>query len=460
MTLIQLVFVLALVALNGFFVAAEFSLVTVRPTRIEQLTRAGEPRARVVKLLLADLDRVLNGVQLGITIASLSLGWLGELTLARMIQPVLEALEIRAVAVVAHGIAITVAFLIITFLHVVLGEMVPKSMSLQRSEKLALAVARPMRWFMTIFRPLIDLLDRSSRLLLRAMNYRALSGSALVHSADELRLLLTQMQERGLLSLRENEMVEGVLELKRVHVHEVMTPRRDMVALPVAATLDQVLWTVRHYRFDRYPVYETTPEAAFGILHAKDLFEALESSDHSSDLPRILRGPATVRRSFDLRRIVREALFVPETRALGDLVEDFRRRRTQMALVVDEHGSVQGLVTLADIMDEVTGRLADEHAPPLPRPLVTETALVLEGKTNLHDLEHDHHIDLPHGEGFETVGGFVLARLGFIPSGGESFLYDGLRFTVVEVEGRRIAKIRIELLRAAQEKGEPASSDL
>jgi CBS domain containing-hemolysin-like protein len=133
------------------------------------------------------------------------------------------------------------------------------------------------------------------------------------------------------------------------------------------------------------------------------------------------------------------------------LVEDFRRRRTQMALVVDEHGSVQGLVTLADIMDEVTGRLADEHALPLPRPLVTETALVLEGKTNLHDLEHDHHIGLPHGEGFETVGGFVLARLGFIPSGGESFLYDGLRFTVVEVEGRRIAKIRIERLSPRQE---------
>ncbi len=453
MTLIQLVFVLALVALNGFFVAAEFSLVTVRPTRIEQLTRAGEPRARVVKLLLADLDRVLNGVQLGITIASLSLGWLGELTLARMIQPVLEALEIRAVEVVAHGTAITVAFLTITFLHVVLGEMVPKSMSLQRSEKLALAVARPMRWFLTLFRPLIDLLDRSSRLLLRAMNYRAMGGSALVHSADELRLLLTQMQERGLLSLRENEMVEGVLELKRVHVHEVMTPRRDMVALPVAASLEQILWTVRHYRFDRYPVYETTPEAAFGILHAKDLFEALAPSEHNSD-------PTTLRGNFDLRRIVRDALFVPETRTLGDLLEDFRRRRTQMALVVDEHGSVQGLVTLADIMDEVTGRLADEHAMPLPRPLVTETALVLEGKTNLHDLEHDHHIGLPHGEGFETVGGFVLARLGFIPSGGESFLYDGLRFTVVEVEGRRIAKIRIERLRAAQEKSEPASSAL
>lgn len=441
MVLIQLVVVLALVALNGFFVAAEFSLVTARPTRVEQLRRAGDPRASVVRLLLADLDRVLNGVQLGITIASLSLGWLGELTLARLIEPVVAGLNVRPVQLIAHGIAITVAFLIITFLHVVLGEMVPKSMSLQRSEKLALAVARPMNWYMTLFRPLIDLLDTSSRFLLRAMGYRAPARTALVHSADELRLLLTQMSERGVLESREGEMFEGVLELKRVHVHEVMTPRRDMVGLPVTAGLDQVLWTVRHYRYDRYPVYEGTPESAIGIVHTQDLFRALDELLRSAD-------PEKARRGFDLRRVTREALFVPETRTLSELLEDFRRKRVQIALVVDEHGSVQGLVTLADILEEITGRLRDEHAPAAPPPIVTEAGLVVEGKTNLHDLEHEHQIELPHGPGFETVGGFILARLGFIPAGGESFLHDGLRFTVLEVDGRRVARVKIERLAA------------
>lgn len=441
MVLIQFVFVLALVALNAFFVAAEFSLVTARATRVEQLVRSGEPRARIVKALLADLDRVLNGVQLGITIASLSLGWLGELTLARMIEPVLASLDIQPVRVVAHGIAITVAFLIITFLHVVLGEMVPKSMSLQRSEKLALAVARPMSWFMTLFRPLIDLLDTSSRFLLRAMGYTAPARTALVHSADELRLLLTQMSERGVLESREGEMFEGVLELKRVHVHEVMTPRRDIVALPVNAPLDQVLWTIRHYRYDRYPVFEGTPEAALGILHTQDLFHALDEIVRSP-------GPERARAEFDLRRVLREALYVPETRTLAALLEDFRRKRAQIALVVDEHGSVQGLVTLADILEEITGRLRDEHAPALPPPMVTATGVVVEGKTNLHDLEHEHQIELPHGPGFETVGGFVLSRLGFIPSGGESFLYDSLRFTVLAMEGRRVARVKIERLQA------------
>ncbi|MBI4462481.1 MAG: HlyC/CorC family transporter [Acidobacteria bacterium] len=441
MTLIQLFVVLALVALNGFFVAAEFSLVTVRPTRVEQLQRAGEPRAAVVKHLLADLDRVLNGVQLGITIASLSLGWLGELTLARLIEPVLASLDIRPVEFVAHGIAITVAFLIITFLHVVLGEMVPKSMSLQRSEKLALAVARPMNWFMTLFRPVIDLLDSSSRVILRAIGYRAMRSSALVHSADELRLALTQMRERGLVSEREDEMFEGALELKWVQVHEVMTPRRDLVGLPVSAGLEQVLWTVRHHGYDRYPVYETTPEATIGILHTQDLFQALEQILHSPN-------PDQARRSFDLRRTLRTALFVPETRTLGALLEDFRRKRVQVALVVDEHGSVQGMVTLADIIEEITGRVADEHAPARPWPMVTETGLVVEGKTNLQDLEHEHEIDLPRGGGFETLAGFVLSRLGYIPAGGESFLHDSLRFTVLEVEGHRIAKVKIEKLEA------------
>ena len=446
MTLIQLVLVLGLVALNAFFVAAEFSLVTLRPTRVEQLFRAGHPRAPVVRHLLADLDRVLSGVQLGITIASLALGWLGELTLAHMIEPLLVRVGVGPVQVVAHTIAITLAFLIITFLHVVLGELVPKSMSLQRAEKLAFAIARPMDLFMKTFHPFINLLDGCSNAILRALGYRAAISTALVHSADELRLLLTQIHQRGLLSAREDDMFEGVLELKRVQVREVMVARRDMVSLPVTATLEQVLATVQSYRYDRYPVYDGSPEAVTGVLHTQDLFRALDVILHSPD-------PQAAQRQFDLRRVVREALFVPETRTLAQLLEDFRRRRAQIALLVDEFGSVQGMVTLADIVEEVTGRVADEHALVERLPRLTQAGMVVDGKLNILDLAHLYQIELPRGRGFETVGGFILHRLGFIPAGGESFLHDGLRFTVLEMEGCRVGKVKIEKLAAGEAPG-------
>jgi len=443
MTLIQLLVVLGLVALNAFFVAAEFSLVTLRPTRVEQLWRAGHPRAPVVRHLLADLDRVLSGVQLGITIASLALGWLGELTLAHMIEPLLVRLGVGPVQLLAHTIAITLAFLTITFLHVVLGELVPKSMSLQRAEKLAFLTARPLDLFMKTFRPFINLLDACSNAILRTLGYRAATSTALVHSADELRLLLTQIHQRGLLSAREDDMFEGVLELKRVQVREVMVARRDMVSLPVTATLEQVLATVQNYRYDRYPVYDGSPEAVSGVLHTQDLFRALDTILHSPN-------PLAVQRQFDLRRVMREALFVPETRTLAQLLEDFRRRRVQIALVVDEFGSVQGMVTLADIVEEVTGRVADEHAPVERLPLLTQSGMVVDGKLSILDLAHLHQIDLPRGRGFETVGGFILHRLGFIPVGGESFLHEGLRFTVLEMEGRRVGKVKIEKLATAE----------
>jgi len=441
MTLILLLVVLGLVALNAFFVAAEFSLVTVRPTRVEQLLRAGQPGAAVVRHLLADLDRVLSGVQLGITIASLALGWLGELTLAQMLEPLLVRLGIGRVQVVAHTIAITLAFLTITFLHVVLGELVPKSISLQRAEKLAFVIARPMHLYMKTFRPFINLLDACSNAILRALGYRAAMSTALVHSADELRLLLTQIHQRGLLTAREDDMFAGVLELKRVQVREVMVARRDMVTLPATATLPQVLATVQRYRYDRYPVYEGSPEAVIGVLHTQDLFRALDD---------ILRRPDSqaALSQFDLRRVVREALFVPETRTLAQLLEDFRRRRAQIALVVDEFGSVQGMVTLADIVEEVTGRVADEHAPVEYPPMLTHAGMVVDGKLNILDLNHLYQINLPRGRGFETVGGFILHRLGFIPTGGESFLHNGLRFTVLEMEGRRVARVKIEQLTA------------
>src|SRR3989338_2166219 len=411
MPLVNIVVVLLLVAANGFFVACEFSLVAVRSTRVQQLKRAGDSRARVVEFLLKDLDRILSGVQLGITMSSLALGWLGEVALAGMLVPVLESLQVPWATAVAHGVAITVAFLAITTLHVVLGELVPKSMALQRAEKVALAIARPMAVFMVAFRPLINLFDSASNVILQAMGYRAVAGHALVRSTEELRLLLHQVHQHGVLAPQQARMLGGAAGLSGVEVRQGM-----------------------------------------GAVHAtvlcRRLGARLRLAERGERLP-----------PFDLRAFVRECLFVPETRSLALLLEDFRRQRVHLAMVVDEFGSVQGMVTLADTLEPIVGEVRDEYeTAPVAAPL-GEGGLVLDARLSLHDLEHQHQIELPAGPGFETLAGFILNRLGSIPAGGESFLHDGLRLTVVEMEGRRIARVKIERLAESAPAGQPASAD-
>jgi CBS domain containing-hemolysin-like protein len=442
MPLIHIFVILLLVAANGFFVACEFSLVAVRPSRIHQLREGGDRRAKMVESLLSDLDRVLSGVQVGITMSSLALGWLGELTLARMFEPLLTSLGLPWGKALAHTIAITIAFLAITSLHVVLGELVPKSMALQRAETVALVIGRPMAVFMAGFRFFIDLFDNASSAILRGIGYRATTGHALVRSAEELRVLLQQVNKYGILGPRQARMLEGALELSDRQVREVMVPRHRLVMLPVTATLEQVLTTVRTQRRSRYPVFEGTPEQVMGSIHTKDLFRHVE--ERMRLLERGERPPG-----FDLRPFVRETLFVAETKPVAELLEDFRRRRIHLAVVVDEYGSVQGMVTLADLLEPIVGEVLDEYEQ-VPAPeMVSEGGLVLDARISLHDLEQQHQIELPPGPGFETLAGFVLNRLGGIPSGGESFLHDGLRFTVLEMAGRRVARVKIEKLQPA-----------
>ncbi|MGH9862379.1 MAG: hemolysin family protein, partial [Candidatus Acidiferrales bacterium] len=438
---INLIIVLLLVAANAFFVAAEFSLVVARPTRIQQLKEGGDARAAVAELLLKDLDRILSGVQVGITMASLALGWLGELTVAGFFQPLLERLDVPWAAGVAHTAAVTVAFLAISTLHVVLGELVPKSMALQRAEKIALLIARPMAVFMLAFGPLIRLFDGASNWLLRAMGFRATVGHALVRSAEELRVLFNQVKQHGVVDAEQARMLEGALELSEVQVRQVMVPRTAIVGLPVNASLEQAVAVIRQQPRRSYLVYEGASDQVVGVLHRKDLLLSL-----SERWERLERGEVVA--PFELRSLVREAFFVPETKPLAELLEDFRRRRLHVAVVVDEFGSVQGMVTLTDIIETIVGEVRDEpEALPAPLPL-TEGEVVLDARTSLLDLEHQHRIELPAGPGFETLAGFVLNRLGFIPQGGECFLHDGLRFTVVEMDGRRVARVKIEQIQA------------
>ena len=443
MVVVNIFVVLLLVAANGFFVAVEFSLVVVRPTRIQQLREKGDARARIVQGLLADLDRALSGVQVGITMASLALGWLGEVTVARMVEPLLLGLGLPMSAALAHAVGLTAAFLLITSMHVVLGELVPKSLALERAERVALVIARPMAVFLLVFQPFISLFDRSSVVILRLLGVPPATGHSLVRSAEEFQVMLDQVRDQGVLQPRQVRMLDGALELGSLQVREVMVPRDQVVGLPAGASLEETLGLIREHNRSRYPVYEGTLERVIGVIHAKDLFRHLEDR-----MRRAEHGAAGTH--FDLRWFVRQALFVPETQPLAELLEEFRRRHAHLAVVVDEFGSVQGIVTLADVVEPIVGDVADEYEAEPATSRVAEGGAVFDAHTSLHDLEHQHQIDLPPGPGFETLAGFVLNRLGYIPRGGEAFLHDGLRLTVLEMDGHRIARVKIEKI---QEKG-------
>lgn len=445
MIALGLFIVLLLVAINAFFVAAEFSLVAVRPSRIRQLIEAAgadAARARVVQTLLGDLDRVLSGVQVGITFASLGLGFLGEITLADVFQRALAWLPGPQRAGIAHSAALVLAFSSITFLHVVLGELVPKSLSLQRSERMALLVARPMRWFLKIFRWVIDLLDGTSARIVRWLGVADAHGHAHVRSAEELRILIQQARERGLLQLDEEQLIQSAIDLNQLQVREIMVARPDIHFLPADASLEEVMRVFATTQRSRIPVYEGTPEHVLGFVHIKDMLWVLLDRERRAE-------EGQPEPPFQLRKVLRDILIVPESKSAGELLVDFRHRHAAMVLVVDEFGSILGLVTLEDILEQVVGEIHDEFDV-IERPLtLADGAMIFDAALNVRDLETQYNITLPEDPAYESVGGFVLTQLGFVPRGGESFEYDGFRFTVVEMDRRRVARVKIQRLKAA-----------
>jgi CBS domain containing-hemolysin-like protein len=429
-----------LVGLNGFFVAAEFALVAIRGSRVRQLVEEGDARAKVVQTVLEDLDRVLSGVQVGITFASLGLGYVGQVTLADLFRPLFAWIPGPQAAVLTHGVAMTLAFAIITFMHVVLGELVPKSLSLQRPERIALLVARPLLWFLKVFSWPIDFFDAASQRIVRLMGVANPQAHTLVHSAEELLILIQQARERGLLELGEEKFIQSAMELSQVQVREIMVPRPDMHVLSADAGLEEVMALFATTQRSRIPVYEETPDHFIGFVHIKDMLWVLLDRDRRAEEG--LPPPP-----FNLRRILRELLIVPETKPASELLIELRARRTGMALVVDEFGSILGLVAMEDILEQMVGEIHDEFDV-IERPLtLADGAMVFDAAMNVRDLETQYNIHLPEDSSYETVGGFVLNQLGFIPRGGETLDHGGARFTVVEMDRRRIARVKIQRLK-------------
>jgi putative hemolysin len=439
--LLRVFVILLLVAANAFFAAAEFALVSVRETRIQQLIESHRVGARTVLKLHQQLSRVVNGVQLGITITSLTLGWLGEPVLARLFETWIGS--VPHATLYAHGIAVGVAFVMITCLHVILGELVPKSLALQRAERVALAVAAPMDVFLTLTGPLTIGMSRAAGFVLRAFGTRDIRHGS-VHSPDELKLIITAAHHSGQLSPAQEELLLNALELDNITVRHVMVPRPRIFSLPSDMNLDEALSRVVEDQHSRIPVYDPQrgPEHIVGVLYAKDLMRWMRLRLSLTSTP-----PAGMRISqMTIGHIMHDVLVVPETKSLADMLAEFQQRKRHLAVVVDEFGSTAGVITVEDVLEQLVGELEDEFDVASAQSAVTDAnaPIVLDGTVNIRDLETQYDLKLPQDEGFETLAGFVLSRLQKLPAGGEAFDYENRRFVVEKMEGHRIATIRIE----------------
>ena len=431
--------VLLLVLANAFFVAAEFALVGVRKSRIDELAQAGDGGAKAVKAALSNLDRYISATQLGITLASLALGWVGEPALAALMDHALAALGFEAPSAVTHSAAaITAAFLVITFLHIVIGELAPKSIALAKPETVSKIVARPLLAFSWIAYPGIWFLNGTANALLRLMGIKPASERDDVHSADELRLLVMQSREHGALDETDTAMLAGVFDFHEKKARDVMRPRTDIVALSHDATEDEVWQLVRAERYSRYPVYQDTLDDVIGVFLAKDLWL------HPDGKP------------FALSEYVRPALYVPDNRPAERVLDDLRKRRAHMAVVLDEYAGTAGIITLEDLIEEVIGDINDEYDFATRQAVESNGVLELAGSMSLVDVRSDYQLRIPDGD-WNTLGGFVFGELGRLARMGDRVKIPGAVLEVVAMDGRRVAAVRVQFEAEGDKKVELAS---
>jgi CBS domain containing-hemolysin-like protein len=432
------VLVFILVA-NGFFAAAEVSLVSVRQSSLRAMAARGAAGAQAALSLLANPGRLLSVTQVGVTLASLGLGWAGEDTMYHLILQLFAPLPDSISPVFIHGLAFTISFLIISYAHVIIGEVVPKNLALDKAARIAILTAPPLLIFYKLSAPFVVVIERSAALLLRWIGLTSGTEEHGGHSAEELKYIIQSSGREGHLEPFQQDAIQRLLDLSNYSAREIMVPRHNIVSLSVDSDLDQVLSVMAEHKYARVPVYEDRPENIIGIVHYKDLMRVWEERRFAHEKRRATRP-------FRLRRFIRKPLVVPETKPLNQLIDEFRTTHLHMGIVVDEFGTISGLVTLEDALEQIFGDMGDEHD--LKRPAIIEEArrLEIEGSTTIRDLETRYNIVLPADAGFETLAGFLLTQFGYIPQRGEAIEHAGRRFTIAEMDRNRIAKVQIEKL--------------
>jgi len=427
--IIRLVAIVALLLLNGFFVAAEFALVRSRRTRLEAMARSGDRKARIALRAAGNLNRVLSATQLGITLASLALGALAESTLGDYLAETLAGLPLAIELSLRVGIAAALAIAIVTFLHVVFGELAPRGAALTHPEEMARWLVPPLLGFAWLVRPFTAVLNASANVVLRVFGLRTDINEESVHSPEELRILVEQSQEGGVLGQQDATFIEGVFEFSEKTAREVMTPRTEVDALPVESTLEETLALIEESHHSRYPVYEDSIDDIVGVVLAKDLIPVLHAP------------PA----AFSLRAVMRPVHVVPGTRDVEDVLADFKRLKVHVAVVLDEYGGTAGIVTMEDLLEEIVGEILDEYDEPLevPTPDSGEDVCI-SGSMHIGELNERFGLDVPEDD-YTTIGGFVFGTLGRLPLVGDRVAAGHAVFTVRAMEGRRVESLAVDL---------------
>jgi CBS domain containing-hemolysin-like protein len=441
--LTKLLAVLFFVCANGFFVGAEFALVSVRRVRLETRAEAGSTRAQCALRLINDPTFFISATQLGITIASLALGWIGEPTVAALLQPVAAAIAPSGkAAYVAHLLAIVIAFTAITFLHIVIGELMPKMFALERAEGLALLVARPLELFAKVFSPFIFIFNRTGQALARLFGIKASLQHAAVYSEAELRQLVDIARESGHLRAEERRLIHRVFEFSDTLVREAMVPRPAIAGLSADCKLEDINQAFQQHRYSRLPVYRDSLDNVIGFIHSKDL------------IPYLLRP-----QEFKLDYVLQPPMYVVDTARLEDVLRQMQKAKSHFGFVVDEHGGVEGIITLEDLLEEIVGDISDEHDEEVNEQIsqINDRAYGLDGALAVRDLNRRLKTALPESEGYTTIGGFLMSVAGHVLQPGEVIEHEGLQFTVEKVERRRLLRVRLELPETKPE-SEPAEA--
>lgn len=453
--LLKLIAVVVLIGINAYFVATEFALVAVRRTRIEQRLRGGDKRARHVMHALDHPDDFISAAQLGITVASIAIGYIAEGSIHALLLPYLHRIHVMiplipGAVVTGHIVATILTLLIVTYLHVVLGEQVPKMIAIQKAEPVALWTTRPTMFVGAVFRPLIHVMSGSASGIMKTFGMEPTGVHSIAHSPEEIRMLVEQSQQEGEIEAEQEQMIHGVFEFPEIMAREVMTPRADIIALEVNASLDEVVGVLIEEGHSRIPVYEEDLDNIVGILLVKDLLPYLvgiaglavpERSE--PDIAR-LDAPASAGEAFDLRDVLREPFFVPDTKRISELLAELRTRNVHLAIILDEFGGTEGLVTLEDLIEQIVGDIYDEYDQPEPDFTVTpEGDVLIDGGASIAEVNDRFGMDLSSDD-YDTIGGFIFGSLGRVPRPGDLVSVEGSGELRVEgTEERRVTTVRL-----------------
>ncbi len=432
----QIGLVLLLVLLNGFFVASEFALVAIRKTRIDELVKRGNAAAKLVQTALINLDTYISATQLGITISSLALGWIGEPALAHYFEPIfLNFLSPETALIGAHAAAVVIAFMIITFLHIVLGELAPKSIALQKSERTALLIIAPLTLFATIFKPFIWVLNGTGLLVLKLIGFKSSTSHQIVHSEEEIKLILAQSASEGAIEKEEAEMVYSVLKFADLPVKKIMIPRTNIIAFDTQTTFDKLLPIAEQNLHSRFPVYEKSIDSIVGFIHIKEIYKHLFSSAKTDTTKRFEQIKITQ------TKLIREILQVPESRRIDDVLLDMRKKRVHIAIVNDEYGGTAGVVTLEDIIESLVGEIQDEFEIPYKEIQRQKNGTyVVDGLASVESVRTKFKLPTQPSE-YTTIGGLISGQLGHTPEPLETLIIGEYIFEVKTIDQNRVTQI-------------------